>query len=133
MRLSTVSAFAAALFLACAALAAAPGLSGKWRIVRIAGAEGFDTARTRAEFAANGRFASTVGCNRIAGKPEVSGDRIAFGQMMAPRMACPGALGETERAYLEALRDVRAWRIEGGTLTFLGEDGAALVALERAE
>lgn len=137
MRFSA-AAFVGALLLAAPAFAApafaAPSvLSGKWRIVQIAGAEGFDAARTRAEFSANGRFASTVGCNRIAGMPQVSGEKIAFGRMMMTRMACPGALDETERAYLAALRDVRGWRVEGETLTFFGPDGAALVALERAE
>jgi heat shock protein HslJ len=90
---------------------AAPGaLTGRWRIVAVSGAEGLDDARTRAEFAANGRFASTIGCNRIA---------------------CPPPLDAVERHYLAALESVRGYRLEGGTLVFLNESGEALVRLAR--
>ncbi len=125
--------FAAAFLLASlsASAFAAPSLTGRYRIVSVAGAEGLDVARTQAEFAANGRFASTIGCNRIAGKPAISGAELTFGPMMATRMACPPPLGEVERAYLEALRGVRGYKLSGKTLVFLGEGGEALVTLER--
>ena len=127
MRLLTI----AALLLASCPVLAAPALTGKWRIVSIAGAEALDVARARAEFGKNGRFASTIGCNRIAGKPAISGERAKFGPMMATRMACPPPLDETERRYLAALEAVRGYRFEGDRLIFLGDDGAALVTLAR--
>jgi len=125
--------FAAAFLLASlsAPAFAAPSLTGRYRIVSVAGAEELDVARTRAEFDANGRFASSIGCNRIAGKPAISGAELTFGPMMATRMACPPPLGEVERAYLEALRGVRGYKLSGKTLVFLGEGGEALVTLER--
>ncbi len=110
---------------------AAPSMSGRWRIAAVAGADGLDASRTQAEFAANGRFASTVGCNRIAGAAQISGSQLTFGPLMATRMACPSPLGEIERAYMEALRNVRGYRLEGGRLSFVGEGGEALVTLER--
>ncbi|CAJ0852155.1 hypothetical protein AMST5_00521 [freshwater sediment metagenome] len=111
---------------------AAPGaLTGRWRIVAVSGAEGLDDARTRAEFAANGRFASTIGCNRIAGTSTITGASLAFGPMMSTRMACPPPLDAVERHYLAALESVRGYRLEGGTLVFLNESGEALVRLAR--
>ncbi len=98
------------LALACLVtpVAAQGALTGKWRIVAVSGAEGLDDERTRAEFATNGRFASTIGCNRIAGKPTVSGVKISFGPMAATRMACPPPLDTIERQYLAALEADRA-------------------------
>jgi len=53
--------------------------------------------------------------------------------MAAARMACPSPLDQLERAYLEALRNVRGYKLSGKTLLFLGADGDALVTLERAK
>ncbi|WP_442755967.1 META domain-containing protein [Methylocystis sp. JAN1] len=112
---------------------AAPALTGGYRIVSVAGAEGLDVARTHAEFEANGRFNSTVGCNRIAGTPAFSGSGLTFGPMMATRMACPPPLDQVERIYTEALRKVRGYTLSGKSLVFTGEGGEALVTLERVE
>lgn len=122
-----------ASLLAATSLAAPASLTGRWRITSVSGADSLDVARTRAEFAANGRFASTIGCNRIAGKPTIAGSQMTFGPMMATRMACPPPLGEVERAYLEALREVRSYSLEGAALSFLGADGQPLVTLERVK
>lgn len=110
---------------------AAPALTGKWRIVAVAGADALDVEKTRAEFAANGRFASTVGCNRIAGKPTHSASGLSFGPMMTTRMACPPPLDQTEGAYLAALEAVRGYRLEGASLFLVGDDGEARVTLRR--
>ncbi len=113
------------------AVAAPPALTGKWRIVAVDGADALDAAKARAEFAANGRFASTIGCNRIAGKPVLAGESLTFGPMIATRMACIPPLDQVERSYLAALEAVRSYKLEGRQLTFLGADGAALVTLQR--
>lgn len=123
----------AALLLALGApsAVAASALSGKWRIVALAGAQALDGARAKAEFGADGRFSSTIGCNRIAGKPGVSGDRLLFGPMMTTRMACAPPLAQTEQSYLAALQSARGYRRDGDTLTLLGADGETLVTLAR--
>ncbi|MGJ0507197.1 MAG: META domain-containing protein [Methylocystis sp.] len=110
---------------------AAPALSGKWRIVALSGAQDLDAAKTRAEFAANGRFASTIGCNRIAGTPAISDGKLTFGPMMTTRMACPPPLDGVERQYLSALEATRGYRLEGGRLVFLDDGGQPLVTLAR--
>jgi heat shock protein HslJ len=123
-------AFLLAIFLPANAIAA-PTLTGRYRIVAVAGVDGLDVARTDAEFTAKGRFASTIGCNRIAGMPAISGSQLTFGPMAATRMACPPPVDQVERAYLEALRNVRSFKATGATLIFLGEDGEPLLTLER--
>jgi heat shock protein HslJ len=125
--------FAAALACLVTPVAAqGAALTGKWRIVAVSGAEGLDVARAQAEFAGNGRFASTIGCNRIAGTPRVSGEKLAFGPMLTTRMACPPPLDGVERRYLAALETVRSYRLDGARLVFLDDSGAPLVTLERA-
>ncbi|WP_457797979.1 META domain-containing protein [Methylocystis sp. S23] len=133
MRFLAAAAFLLGSYAATTSLAASSSLAGRYRIVSVAGAEGFDAARTRAEFAANGRFASTIGCNRIVGAPRISGSELSFGPMAATRMACPPPLDRVERAYLEALRNVRGYRRSGKTLLLLGEGGETLVTLARAK
>lgn len=133
MRLFALAAFLLATFMPSMSMAASSSLTGRYRIASVAGAEGLDVARTRAEFAANGRFASTIGCNRIAGMPTISGSELSFGPMAATRMACPPPLDQVEGAYLEALRSVRGYRLSGKTLVFTGEGGEALVTLERVK
>ena len=113
--------------------AGAPAFAGKWRIDEVRGSESFDAAKTQFEAAADGRVSTTVGCNRIAGKPAVDGDRITFGAMAATRMACPPPLDRLESKYLAALDAVRSWRIEGTKLLLLDAEGERAVTLERAD
>ncbi len=125
--------FAAALlaFSLGPAFGAPAPLMGKWRIVAVSGGQALDPSKTHAEFAPDGRFASTVGCNRIVGKPTVSGAQLRFGPMMTTRMACIPPLDQTEQNYLAALEAVRGYRLEGSRLVFLGQGGDELVAMER--
>jgi heat shock protein HslJ len=108
-------------------------LVGKWRIERVRGAASVDAAKTAFEVAADGQVSSTVGCNRIVGKPSLAGDRLPFGAMAATRMACPPPLDRLETAYMAALDAVRSYRVEGARLTLVDEAGQAAVVLARAE
>ena len=133
MRLILAAAVIAALGGPGALAAGDPSLVGKWRIVAVSGAEAFDAAKTAFEAAADGRVSTTIGCNRMVGKPAVDGDWITFGPMAATRMACSPPLDQLERKYAEALGAVRSWRIEGAKLLLLEAGGKAAVTLERAE
>jgi heat shock protein HslJ len=130
-------------------------LVGKWRIERVRGAADVDAAKTAFEVAADGQVSSTVGCNRIVGKPSLTGDRLRFGPMAATRMACPPPLDRLETAYMAALdgrslvsgrggaahacgrtrgrgRRARALRIRGGHHCGRSRPSNAVAALRRA-
>lgn len=47
------------------------------------------------------RFSGHAGCNQLAGKIEIEGNRITFGEIIATKMACPDM--EVEHAVLSAL------------------------------
>jgi heat shock protein HslJ len=53
-------------------------------------------------------------------------DRLTFGQMAGTMMACPEG-GDTEKAFLEALRHVHTWKIREQHLE-LFDASSALVA-----
>lgn len=78
------------------------------------------------QFVANGRVAGTDGCNRISAPYVLKGDRIAFGPMIATRMACPGA-EEVAGRFSKAIEGTAGWRIAGGRLEFYGATGTPLV------
>ena len=115
------------------AAAAGEPLVGKWRIERVRGGDSLDPAKTVFEVTADGRVSSTVGCNRIVGKPSLEGDRLRFGPVASTRMACLPPLDQLETAYIASLDAVRSWRIEGTRLTLVDERGDAAVVLVRSE
>ena len=78
------------------------------------------------QFVAGGRVAGTDGCNRVSAPYVLKGQRIAFGPVIATRMACPGAEDVTER-FAKAIEGTAGWRIAGGRLEFYGATGTPLV------
>ena len=62
----------------------------------------------------------TTGCNTFSGSFQQDGNTIRMGDTLAmTRMFCPG---EGESRFLEALKNITAFRIEGDQLTLLGGD-----------
>lgn len=80
--------------------------------------------------AAKSRFSASVGCNRIGGGYAVNGKTFRFSRVFATRMACPGATGRRERAFLAALERVRGWRVDKRGLMFT--DGSGKTAIRVA-
>jgi heat shock protein HslJ len=68
------------------------------------------------------RLSGSGGCNRLLGRCELDGDRLAFGAVATTMMACPEPLMSRERAFIEALEATTAFRIEGETLELLAGD-----------
>lgn len=108
-------------------------LAGKWLIEQIRDAGAFDAAKTSFELLPNGRVATTVGCNRVIGEPEIRGDRVRFGALAATRMACPPPFDALERHYGAALEAVRRFRFDGEKLVLSDAKGEALIQLRRAD
>jgi copper homeostasis protein (lipoprotein) len=75
------------------------------------------------------RVHGSGGCNRLMGSYRLDGDRLAFGPLATTRGACPSGM-ETEQAFLKALEQVRAWKIEGEHLELFGAGGERLARFE---
>ncbi len=68
------------------------------------------------------------GCNTYTTSYEVDGTSLTIGSEIAgTRMACPPAETAVERAYLQRLPQVSAYRISSSTLTLLNDDDEALL------
>jgi heat shock protein HslJ len=52
------------------------------------------------------RASGLAGCNHFAGPYSLKGGELSFGPLVATRMACGGARGELEHAYLDALAHI---------------------------
>jgi len=75
------------------------------------------------------RVSGSVACNRLTGRYDLKGDRLAFDQIVATRMNCLQGTG-LERAFVDALGRVKSWRITGQRLDLFDETGKLLASLE---
>lgn len=72
----------------------------------------------------NSRISGNTSCNAFNGKLVADGNKISFANPLATtRMMCPG---EGERAFLDTLKKVNAYAINGNTLTFIMGDTALM-------
>jgi heat shock protein HslJ len=106
---------------------------GSWRATGIGGAVIPADVEVTAAFGDDGRISGRGGCNRYSGSFTVTGSRIAFGPIMATRMACIGEGGRIEGLYLAALEAVTAWAFDGITLTLTGPAGSDRIVYEGAD
>ncbi len=72
------------------------------------------------------------GCNEFFGSYELKGEALSLGPLGMTRRFCGGVAGSVELAFLQALGETRAWRIEKGMLLLLN-DSTVLARLEAAQ
>jgi len=73
-----------------------------------------------------------AGCNRVRAPYVTQGRQLLFGDMAMTKMACFGAQGRLEGAFLRVLTDTNAFDVSGQTLTLLeGEDVLARFTFRR--
>lgn len=76
------------------------------------------------------RVSGSGGCNRLTGSYELDGDQLKFTQMAGTMMACLQGM-DTEKIFLQALGQVKTWKISGENLVLLDARGRALARFER--
>jgi heat shock protein HslJ len=62
-------------------------------------------------FSGDDTVSGTGGCNTFSGTYTVDGSNLTFGALASTQMACEGAVGTLESAYLAALQDTSAYEI----------------------
>lgn len=77
------------------------------------------------------RVSGYAGCNRINGSFTLDGSRLSFSSVVSTRRACFPDDG-SEARFLKALSEVRTWRLDGGRLLLLSEQGTTLLQLQAA-
>jgi heat shock protein HslJ len=78
----------------------------------------------------NGRVAGSDGCNRYGAPVTVRGTALEVSQQgMSTKTACPPAVMQQAEAFQSALRNSRAFRLDGQRLRLLASDGRSLLVL----
>ena len=131
MRRLTAVALLGVALTACGGLgtSAAPsdGLEGtSWTLVEINGREPAGEAVPTLAFDEAGNVSGSAGCNTYTGTATLEGSSISMGPLATTRMACQGAAGVQETAFLAAMNGVQAYTIDGQGRLVL-EDGVVLV------
>ena len=75
------------------------------------------------------RVSGSVGCNRLMGRYELTGGALSFDQIVATRTSCLQGMG-LEKAFVEALGQVKRWKIDGHRLELLDAAGRLVACLE---
>src|SRR5215472_18687130 len=75
------------------------------------------------------RVSGSAGCNRITGGYELQGDHLTFTKMASTMMACVSGM-DTERIFLDALQQVRGWKITGDKLELVDATGQPLAQFQ---
>ena len=106
---------------------AATGLNGtSWTLVSINEREPAGDSAPTLVFDDAGNVSGSAGCNTYNGVAAIEGNSIAFGPLATTRMACAGATGLQETAFLQAMDEVLAYAIDSQGRLVL-EDGVVLV------
>jgi putative lipoprotein len=113
--------------------AAAPAslVGGDWLAEDIGGGGVLDRPQSTITFGPDQAAYGSGGCNRFRGSATISGDTLRFGPLASTMMACPPAVMDQERKFLDALEATRSYRFEGPFLYFLDASGAKLVTFTR--
>lgn len=82
-------------------------------------------------FLKDSKIAGGTGCNRYFGDFKEDGNKLSFNNMGSTRMMCPDM--QFEDAYLKALANVAAYRIDGGKLELLDNSGEIIAVLSQIE
>jgi heat shock protein HslJ len=93
--------------------------------------EGVPVTRPTVSFA-DGRIFGTSGCNRYTGGYALDDGSFVLGALATTRMACLPPADEIERAFLAALGQVRAVRVDEAVLMLELSDDAESLVFERS-
>ena len=70
---------------------------------------------------ANGRFAATVGCNRMMGSLSQQGEGLQFGPAASTLMGCPEPFSQLERELVQVLAATQRYRYQGDRLQLIDQ------------
>ncbi len=103
-----------------------------WVVEDIGGRGIVDRSRVTLAFDGAGRVSGHASCNRFTASYTRDDDMLTIGPAAATRMACPPALMNQERAFLDALERVRRFAIDAsGALVLIGTGSDDRLVLAR--
>ena len=113
-----------------------PLVGTTWRLTSIASGDAVTSVVSGTEitagFADDETVSGSAGCNRFSGTYTLAGDRLSFSPIAATKMACAGYVMAQERVFLDAMREVESFAIQGAQLTVFDGSGAMLLGFDGA-
>jgi heat shock protein HslJ len=100
-----------------AAASASPLANSSWLLEQLGGKDVIDRVEVTLAFDGANGVSGSATCNTFHGKATISGDTIAFQDLVTTRMACQPAYNEQETAFLTALGGAERFSIEEPFLT----------------
>lgn len=102
---------------------ATPLENTQWRLTDLDGGKALEGTTLRLD-AKDIQAQGNSGCNAYFGRYELDGRALRFGPVAISRRACADReMNRQEGLFLQALGATRGWRVEGSTLTLVGEGG----------
>ncbi len=86
-----------------------------------------EQARPTLTIGADQTVTGWTGCNTFYGRAEVTGQTVTFAPVNTSGPACPGEVGDVERAIVAVLNGPVETSIQADRLTLTGADGNGLV------
>ena len=112
----------------------AGALLGRWELEAFGDGRPLQGVRVTIEFKPDGGVAGDSGCNSYQGSLSAPGASVSLEALAVTEMACLDSHRmEVEDAYLQALTQVRGYRLEGGRLVLLDGRGVPLLTFRPAE
>jgi heat shock protein HslJ len=111
------------------------GIVGTWAVQGVRIGDGVVSSATDPDrsmtFSADGQVSGDAGVNTFSGTARLDGDRLILGPLRTTRMAGTPEAMDAEAAFLAALEEAVAIRLEGDDLVLLDADGGTQVRLVR--
>jgi heat shock protein HslJ len=125
-----------ALIVSTAPVAAQPANSlagSEWRPLEMRNVSVPANTQLRVRFASEGKLTGFSGCNHFFGSYKVTEQKLTFSELGMTRMACPDAIMDLERTFLDALSSTAAFERHRATLTLLGYDGTQIAKFAQTD
>lgn len=107
----------------------APLLTSKeWIVEDIDGQGIIDSSRASLSFDSEGRVSGSTSCNRYFASYSLNGHRLEINQAATTMMACPEALMQQERRFLNALEAAQRIAIDPSGALILQGNGHRMLA-----
>ena len=118
----------------CCDVAAAPMLVGTaWLADDVGGQGVVDQLQSTLRFDTANTVSGHGGCNRYFGPVTIGDGTMRFGPLAATPMACPPAVDDQERRFLDALSQVASYTLHGPLLVLADQAGTPVLRLRRME
>ena len=99
----------------------------EWTVVEVAGQATLPDARPTLLFSRDGRLSGSTSCNRLIATYSVRGSKLAISPAGATLMACPPAVMDQERRFLDVLNGVKSYQVGSSSQLVLSTNSGAAI------